>query len=439
MSYKSHFDKELSYLPKLTFNEEQIAAAHRCLAHSAREGGSAGNLYALRDVVNTVAEIAMSDMEAKASLGESPDAEQLFSKNGIDYPELVAAIDVEKPVYRELIQFNLPTMARLIQCLIAAVTFRPFTPLQGTDDEWMSHGPGNSDQNKRFGSIFRDPETKEAYWLDRFAVEYPSQWHDFQAWSGHSRRGKISFPFNHEAQSQRIHYTDETLRLRMPVDKDPARQMITYLALAAASGQSIDPVVYRETEEITPHLAQLVEQATLDLWAHAELEIPELTYPHERHMQVLSDLRWASTYDSDQDEPEEVEVVGTSIPYALIPHIKRAIAMIPPGVVVRAGKFYSDAGDLRDGQFKALPVYHVKEDLSDWVKTELVSLRWDDVMTNETNVYHVTQDAGHVLVVAGDQSDWLWRMRDTLNIPHPKRDTRYDPVPDNNCDNPTAN
>lgn len=439
MSYKSHFDKELAYLPKSTLTDEQIAAAHRCLAHSSRDGAAAGNLYALREVVNTVAEIAMGDMEARASFGQSPGIEKLYSKIGSDYPDLVAAIDVEKPVYRELIQFSLPVMAQLIQFLIAAVTFRPFTPLQGTDDEWMSHGHGTSEQNVRFGTIFRDPVTKEAYWLDRFAVEYPSQWHDFQAWSGHKRRGKISFPFNNEAQSQRIHYTDESMRLRMPVDTDPARQMITYLALAAASGQNIDPVVYRETEEITPHLAQLVEQITLDLWAHAELEYPEPAYPHERHMRVLCDLRWASTYDSDAPEPDEVEVVGMSIPYSLLPHIKRAVAMIPAGVVVRAGQFYSDAGDLRGGCFKALPVYHVKGDMSDWEKTELVCLRWDDILTNEGSVYHVTQDAGHVLVVSGDQTDWLWRMRDTLNIPHPKRDTRFDPVPEANCDNPPAN
>jgi len=439
MSYQSHFDKELSYLPKSTLTEEQVAAAHRCLAYSSREGGAAGNLYALRDVVNTVAELTMGIMEARAEFGQSPEIEKLYSKIGSDYPELVDAIDVEKPVYRELIQFNLPAMAQLIQFLIAAVTFRPFTPLQGTDDEWMSHGPGNSDQNKRFGTIFRDPVSKEAYWLDRFAVEFPSPWHDFQAWSGHTRRGKISFPFNHEAKSQRIHYTDETMRLRMPVDTDPARQMITYMALATASGQRIEPVVYRETEEITPHLAQLVEQATLDIWAHAELEIPEITHPYERHMSVLSDLRWASMYDSDAPEPDEVEIVGVSLSYDLIQHVKRAIAMIPAGVVVRAGQFYSDAGDLRGGCFKALPVYHVKDDMSDWEKTELVCLRWDDVLTSESNVYHVTQDAGHVLVVAGDQTDWLWRMRDTLNIPHPKRDIKYDTVPEANCDNPPSN
>lgn len=439
MSYKSHFDKELSYLPKSTLTDEQIASAHRCLAHSGREGGTAGNLYALREVVNTVADNLMSQLESLVAEGEFPDTAVFYTRIGSDYPELVAAIDVEKPVYRELIQFNLPVMARMIQYLIAAVTFRPFTPLQGTDDEWMSHGPGNSDQNVRFGTLFRDPETKEAYWLDRFAVEFPSPWHDFQAWSGHTRRGKISFPFNNEAQSQRIHYTDESMRLRMPVDTDPARQMITYLALAAASGQNIDPVVYRETEEITPHLAQLVEQATLDLWAHAELEIPELAYPHERHMRVLSDLRWASMYDSDEGEPDEVEVVGMNVSYSLLPHIKRAVAMIPAGVVVRAGQFYSDAGDLRDGCFKALPVYHVKDDMSDWEKTELVCLRWDDVLTSESSVYHVTQDAGHVLVVAGDQSDWLYRMRDSLNIPHPKRDIKYDSVPEANCDNAPSN
>lgn len=424
MSYQSHFDNEYKLLPPHYFNTDELESIRKCIAYSSKDGGGAGNLFVLRNVLS-------------AFVGASTDTvmlEDLQRLTLLDWVERTQFIELDRPIYAELSKYTLPAVARIVQILILAVTFRPFTPLQGTPDEWFSHGEGRSMQNKRFGSIFKDGN--RAYWLDRFEIAYPSEWSDHQVWSGFSRRGDISFPFNNEAKPEVVHYTDESQRMRIATDSEAARQFIIQSALLSAAGQPIAPVVYRETEEITPSLAQEIIAIMLKLWAATAVQYPEPVYPYERHMQLLGDLRWASEYDSDQNEPETVTVYGVDIPYALINHLRRAVALLPIGVGVEDGEFVSYTGTTKGGHFEALPVYHVNEDYSDWTVTEKVSLRWVDVLFRETMVYHVMHDAARVSIVSGDQSSWLWDTRQALGIPHPKRDTKYDPVPDANCDSP---
>ena len=427
MSYQSHFDSEYKHLPANYFKPEELESIRKCIAFSAKDGGGAGNLFVLRSQLNVLASEG-----TQALLGV--DLTTLTLK---DWVGISPVVDLDKPIYRELSEYPLPNVARMVQMLILTVTFRPFTPLQGTPDEWFDHGDGRSLQNKRFGSVFKDGN--KAYWLDRFKVCYPSEWSDQQRWNDHHRRGRIDFPFNNEAAPEAIHFTDETMRMRIATDSEPARQFIIQTALLSAAGQAIAPVVYRETEEITPSLAQEIIAIMVKLWAATVDRYPEPVYPYERHMELLSDVRWASEYDSDRTEPDSVDVYGVEVPYSLINHIRRAIALLPVGVVVKDDAFYhNDIPSLYTGHFEALPVYHVNEDYSGWSVTEKVSLRWIDVLFNETAVYHVMHDAARVSIVAGDQSDWLWRTRDALGIAHPKRDTKYDPVPDSTCDSPVA-
>lgn len=424
MSYQSHFESEYKQLPAHYFKPEELESIRKCIAYSAKDGGSAGNLFVLRNCMS-------------AFVGSSPDTfmvEDLQRLTLAEWVDRAPFIALDRPIYTELSKYTLPAVARIVQILILAVTFRPFTSLQGTPDEWFDHGEGRSAQNKRFGSIFKDE--KGAYWLDRFEVRYPSEWSDQQRWTGYSRRGYIDFPFNNEANPEPIHYTDETQRMRIATDSEAPRQFIIQTALFSAAGQAIVPVVYRETEEITPTLAQEIIAIMLKLWAATVDRFPDPVYPYERHMELLSDIGWASEYDSDKSEPDTVKVYDVEIPYGLINHIRRAVALLPVGVVVKDNAFYSDSPNLRDGHFEAIPVHHINEDYSDWVVTEKVSLRWVDVLYKETGVYHVMHDAARVSIVAGDQSDWLWRSRTALGIPHPERDTTHDPVSDANCDTP---
>lgn len=67
-------------------------------------------------------------------------------------------------------------MAPVLQRLIAG---QPLTPLTGADDEWLDHG-GGVFQNKRDGSVFKDPrfhDGKLAYDIDapdpRAAITFP--------------------------------------------------------------------------------------------------------------------------------------------------------------------------------------------------------------------------------------------------------------------------
>lgn len=67
-------------------------------------------------------------------------------------------------------------VAPVLQRLIAG---RPLTPLTGADDEWVDHG-GGVFQNKRCGTVFKDPrfhEGKLAYDIDapepRAAITFP--------------------------------------------------------------------------------------------------------------------------------------------------------------------------------------------------------------------------------------------------------------------------
>lgn len=54
-------------------------------------------------------------------------------------------------------------VAPILQKLIAG---KPLSPLTGADDEWMDHGPNFDLQNKRCGSVFKNPRTGQAHDID---------------------------------------------------------------------------------------------------------------------------------------------------------------------------------------------------------------------------------------------------------------------------------
>jgi len=66
-----------------------------------------------------------------------------------------------------------------IQIFETLVRFQPLAPLTGADDEWFDHGNGVF-QNKRLGSVFKDPrfhDGKLAFDIDapepRAAISFP--------------------------------------------------------------------------------------------------------------------------------------------------------------------------------------------------------------------------------------------------------------------------
>lgn len=70
--------------------------------------------------------------------------------------------------------------------------FEAIKPLTGEDDEWAeSYDGGKTVQNKRDGSVFKDLETGEAYWID--GIIFRNQ-HGATFTSSYSRV-PVSFPW----------------------------------------------------------------------------------------------------------------------------------------------------------------------------------------------------------------------------------------------------
>lgn len=428
MSYQKHFDTEYNLLPPaLKLSDGQLASIRKCLEASSKNGSESGNLYAMELLLSN----AIKDCN-----GVQPSIDAVTKSMWSESVGLAAALPMDKPIYAELAQYDLITALGLVNLLIQTVRFRPFTPLEGTPDEWFEHGHSQGFQNKRWGSMFKETADGEAYWLERFRVSHPSVWCDEDRWSSYSRRGPVSFPFNQSAESEAIFYTDETMRQRVAADSETSRQFIVQRMLAVAAGQSSDVLVNVRTEETTPSFAAMVIDYTQQVWSYYTATMDELRYPFERHHAALSDLRWASEYDSDAGEPDSVMFEGViEIPYELLNHIRRAISFIPVDVTFVDGQWVLPHAHLQGGQFKALPVYKTAADYSDWAETELVSVRWVDNLFRESAVYHVQANPLQTSVIAGDQSDWLWRTRDALGIPHPKRE--HAGLPELNTDNYT--
>lgn len=441
MSYQSFFDSEYKHLPDNAFTEEQLESIRKCIKFSSHDGSGSGNLYTLRDSINAFMAFDVECFETtddlhKLTLGEW---QVLTSK----LPEAWGGVDPlapigDKPIYNELRNYTLPDIVRITHALILTVTFRPFTALQGTPDEWFDHGDGRSYQNKRFGSVFKERDGSKAYWLDRFSVAFPSDWSDHQKWVQYRRSGEIDFPFNNEATPELIPFTDETMRMRAVQEPDSANQFLVQAALLHAAGQPLLPEVYSVTEEITPELGAQIIELTTALWAAVAVQLPEPTTPYARHMDLLDGLRWVSYHDSDEPKPEVVDVYGVVFSPDLIRHISRAVAFIPPGAEVVDGAFRTYAPNQANGHLALLPVYHVNDGYTGWSKTELVSLRWVDVLFKDTAVYHVSSTPGRLTIIPGDQEDWLWHTRSALNIPHPERKLMGGgEIADQNCDCPS--
>lgn len=84
---------------------------------------------------------------------------------------------------------SVSVVAPVLQRLIAG---QPLSPLTGEDDEWVEVGPSVF-QNKRCGSVFKDPrfhDGKLAYDIDaaepRAAIEFP-YWPERPATAGEAR------------------------------------------------------------------------------------------------------------------------------------------------------------------------------------------------------------------------------------------------------------
>lgn len=424
MSYESYLDSELK-LAGIELQEgerERLSNIFKILDEQGHSGGS----------ISILLPIMRNELERVIAAPEPDDAPVIF--NADNFGE-----GLSKPVFQALNGLANDRAIVVAELALKTVGYIPFTPLTGEDVEWFEPCT-DSLQNKRMGSVFKDPTTGEAYWLDANQLNYPSAWNDNATWSAYGRRGKLKFPFDPPVGTSQYYYTSESLRHHVVVDPNPNRAFLTQSMLTtAAGGGGVDVLLSPVLETVGTDVGHSLIKAFTEFWT-AAVDSEELaqakSFPYNAHHVALNALRHAADYEVNSDKPndgkpENVSVFGLNIPYEAIPHLARMVSFLPESIYVKEGRLVHPYDDNLSGHFVAVPVYTASEDHLRWEQLpDLVSVIWNDALVNTKRVNIVTAERG-VEIVSGDEDDWLWQFRNRHGIPHPERNHAAIPGVDN--------
>lgn len=120
--------------------------------------------------------------------------------------------------------FTLDERKEILAITAKVVRFIPLSFLTGEDDEWVNcHG--DSYQNRRMSSVFKDGKNGQAYWL--YGIIYGHPYSDYSGWATFTRGGGLSatpvvFPYNPETPSQYKYSTDYGFEFPIPESIDAA-------------------------------------------------------------------------------------------------------------------------------------------------------------------------------------------------------------------------
>lgn len=323
-----------------------------------------------------------------------------------------------------------------MSCFIRAVSFRPLTPLTGSDDEWVDHGHGHL-QNTRMSSVFKEPG-KQAHWLDGRIFYTPScSNRSFTGFTNYASCTTIEFPWLPPKKPERVFYAHTDVRVELE-NEEKANHWLEGEFLLTGAGYVNNNVIDPKAFFIQPDDFSLLEE-----WFYFIAGIYSVI-THDARMEIL-DILESATWSDAYEEGEATTILtgklkGIIIPCRFIIPLKRIFATTPNNVKLVDGKLRW----YRDMEIKLLkktpmrPTRHFQ----DWEpvkaneKRNLTECTFsvEGIIDGKSRDAEAYFDFSGWLTLSVDY-DHLYQMRRKFKLKHPERKT----VSVNNDEHPAVN
>lgn len=400
MSIKKHLEHEFSIIELPNWTKEALLICAEIFSEQGHSGGSAGV------VIGSLAQwgkLNYPNPTDKASL--------LFRIKST----LIGATQGDRVILETLTNF-----------LVRALSYEPLTPLSGEENEWIDN------QNRRMGSVFRDPETGKAYWAEGLRFNEPAV--SLSIWLGYVgyySRTEIEFPWS-PTEPKYAYYMDRERDVPLPDIFNPDDFLKTRF-LSGGAGYSQDLLIepsafFVEPEDVTPLLEVL----------------DKLLCPHrgkivggEIKLDLVTKLESVLWQDEGADPNLEVTLRDTEIsfPQRYAAPLKRLVATLP--YQCKVGEDGTLTG-LRDTLvvLKTAALFVPNKNFQDWTPltgehAKKVGFVWrlkrpdSKAITSDEEPKFCLEKLGYEFRYLGiDDDRFLWSQRRRFKLKHPKEKDR---------------